>query len=320
MLDRHFFAHYDPRPEPFINALCKAAYVAEERRSGTRVVWEGLSKLPNTPALLATNSTQRYDFLPIRRSLSDLDIPTVTVTKAKNYHSPAMAFFLRRLGVVPLASRGYLLALDFRQVHGRRPTEDEYRALRNHLDAQAPLPEGPVFAALQRPRTLLDHPLALDRLSYRDALAGVYACVLGEAVRLSREAVKAGCHVQMYPEGTVSSRLGEGRPGAVQLAWALGIPIVPIGMSGCADAFRGGSLRLKGGEIRLRVGEAIPLPPDLLPQGYRPFHPADEAAHRPALQAMTGQVMDALDGLLDPPFRRQVGFVPDGTQGVQRFL
>src|SRR6185295_13004209 len=119
MLDRDFFRDYQATPSPFWGALAGGAFRTMERLTGTRVVFEGLERLPKTPALLATNSTQKYDFMPIRCALDALGIRAVTITKGKNYHQPVMAFLLGQLGVVPLASRGYLLAVDFQALLGR---------------------------------------------------------------------------------------------------------------------------------------------------------------------------------------------------------
>src|SRR5947209_20549346 len=103
------------------------------------------------------------------------------------------------------------------------------------------------------------------------------------SLRLAGEAVAAGCHLQIYPEGTVSSRLAQGRSGAVQFAKALGLPVVPVGMSGCREAFHGQGLRLRGGEIAIRIGEPFQLPAGALPAEFRPFDPDHEERYRSAL-------------------------------------
>lgn len=321
MLTRDFFSRYRVLPSPFWERNVGGLYSALETLNGTRVRFEGLESLPGSPALIATNSTQKYDFMPIRSELRRRGVPTVTVTKGKNYHSAPMRFLLSRLGVVPLASRGYLILVDFTSVHGRRPTDEEYRAIRQHVDNCAPLPDSAVFKALRtRARDLLGFEFAPARESFRDALRRIYREVMSETVRLSQEAVRAGAHVQMYPEGTVSSRLGEGRIGAVQLAWALKVPIVPCGMSGCRGALRGQTPLPGPGEVVVRFGSPYQLPADLLPGDFEPFSPDHEAAHRDVLRAATRDLMAKIDPLLDEPCRRQEGFVADGTRGTRRFL
>lgn len=323
MLTPGFYADYRVVPTPWCHRAVRALFTANAGLARTRFRVEGLDNLPRGPVLFATNSTQKNDFMAFRWVAMKAQLDCVTVTKAKNYHDPVMRFLLRRLGVVPLASKGYLLLLDVTRTIGRRPDDAEYRALRDHLDHGAPLPAGEPFDTLRsRPRALLDHHLEPAAQSYRAFLQEVYARSLGESLRLTGEAVRAGYHVQMYPEGTVARRLGRGRPGAVQMAWALGLPIVPVGMSGCPDAFAGDSpfLRLVGGDITVRFGRQLALPPDLLPPDFRPFEPADEADHRSALAGFTEDIlMPAIDELLEPSCRR-ASDEPAAGKGTRAFL
>lgn len=323
MLTPAFYASYRVLPRPWCYQAVRAVFTANAGLARTRFRVEGLDRLPRGPVLFATNSTQKNDFMAFRWVMMKAKQPCVTVTKAKNYHDPVMSFLLRRLGVVPLASKGYFLLLDFTRTLGRRPEDAEYRALRDHLDQGAPLPAGEPYATLRsRPRTLLDHDFAPAGEDYRAFVQRVYARSLAETLRLTGVAVSAGHHVQMYPEGTVTPRLGRGRPGAVQLAWALRLPIVPVGMSGCPEAFAGDSplLRLRGGDITVRFGAPLDLPADFLPADFRPFAPAHEAAHRGALTGYTEHtLMPALDALLDPAYRH-VAASPVVGKGTRAFL
>lgn len=321
MLDREFFRRYRPMPAPFWEWLGAKSWRAMERTSGTKVIFEGFDSPPKSPVIFATNSTQKFDFMPIRVELERRKIPTVTVTKGKNYHSAPMGFLLSRLGVIPLASRGYLLLVDFTALLKRRPTEDEYRALRSHVDEDTALPDGAPYDALRStPRGLLGYRFDPSTTSYRALLHEVYASVMEQTLRLTREAVVAGAHVQIYPEGTAASRLGKGKIGTVEFAHALGLPIVPVGMSGCREAFKGSGLSLRGGTVTVRFGEAFRPDLSALPADFRPFVPDDETRHRPVLQAATDDLMKRIDALLDPPYRHLEGFTGDGTQGTKRFL
>lgn len=323
MLDRAFFDRYRVLPSPGVERAVAAGWSALERATSTHLQIENIEALPDKPVLLATNSTQKYDFMPLRVELRRRGIRAVTVTKGKNYHQPLMGWLLGRVGVVPIASRGYLLLVDFVQTAGRRPSEDEYRRMRAHLDDDEPLPPTPAFHALQSTRReLLGYPVDPGHESWSVALRRIYSEVMQQTLRLCREAVNAGCHVQMYPEGTVSSRLGQGRIGAVQLAWTLGLPLLPVGLSGMRDAFVGQGLRLRrgGAKVTARFGAAYALRKDFLPRDFRPFDPDHERRHRATLLDATAQLMDRLDLLLDADCRRAEGFVPDGTHGTRRFL
>ncbi len=300
MLDRDFFRAYRALPSPFWEYVVSRAW----RMRRARVVFEGF-EAPASPVVFATNSTWKYDFMPFRVELERRRIPTVTITKGKNYHARAQGFLLRRLGVVPIVSRGYLLLVDFVAVTGRRPTEAEYAALRRYVDTGEALGAG-FDAITENARVLLGHAFDPAAGDYRSFVQGVYAAAMAETVRLCRDAVDAGAHVQIYPEGTVSSRLGPGRIGAVQLAHALGRPIVPAGISG-----------IHTDTVTVRFG--APFVP-ALPADLVPFSPEHEAKHRAVLQRETDALMDRIDTLLDPACRRLAGFAPDGTTGTRRFL
>lgn len=308
MLTPEFFAAYRVVPDARWERAIRAALALNMRLSRTKITISGVERLPKRPALLATNSTQKYDFLAFRYPLFARGIRVVTVTKGKNYHSLPMAAVMGRTGVIPLASRGYILLADFTAVHGRRPTDAEYRALRDHVNDPSSAPPSPEVEPYRtlftRVRTIVGHPFDAQRETYGVAMRRTYETMMNEALRLAREAVEAGCHVQMYPEGTVSRTLGVGRVGAVQLAWALGLPIVPVGMSGCPDAFAGATPLYGGGHVHIAIGTPQTLPEGALPPDFRPFSPASEAQHKARLQAMTDEVMRAIDALVDPRHKR----------------
>lgn len=319
MLTPMFYRNYQVLPTAWFHRPAVRFYQAWVVGMRTRIAVEGWDRLPAAPALLATNSTQKHDFMALRVLTDGQGIRCVTVTKAKNYHHPLQAFVLGRLGVVPLASKGYFLLLDATQTLGRRPTEQEYRHLRDHLDHNTPLPSGPLQRLLGHNRTLLDQTFDPAAQSWRQFMQEQYRTSLGHTVRLAKVAVDAGCHVQMYPEGTVSQRLGPGRPGAVQLALALGLPVVPIGLSGCPQSFYGDSPLSRRGRIHIRVGEAMVVPPDLVPTDFVPFDPEHEQRHKSALQGFTDGLMDNIEALLDEPHRRVPGQHWQG-KGTRAFL
>lgn len=295
-----FFATYQAAPTlPFATVL-KASLRSLMHAVDARVDVEG--EFPRTPALLCTNSTQRYDFIALMKAVDQEGGSVVTVTKAKNFHNPLMSAVMKRSGVLPLASRGYFILADFVAVFGRRPTDDEYRALRRHLDVGDALPWGGSWFRLQHEaRAIGGRPFDPTTTTYREALETAMRLGAAETTRLGREAIAAGHHVQIYPEGTVSPRLGTGRRGAVQLAHALGVPLIPVGMSGCPGAFVGATPLPKRGRITVRVGAPIAVD---LPKAHRAFVADDEQQHRETLDAQTATLMNAINDLLDEPHRR----------------
>jgi hypothetical protein len=242
----------------------------------------------------------------------------MTWIKARDYAHPAMRWILGKGGNIPLASRGYVIAADFAAVHGRRPREDEYRALRDHVDTGAALDPG-LEASLRAPRTMAG--VAVDlRDGYRSAIRQAYHVLMQETLRLARQGRDAGRHQHVYPQGATSRQLTPGHPGAVQAALALGVPIVPVGMSGCREVFVGRNHPLtRGGEVVVRLGAPRHVDPAIVPPGFRPFHPDDEDAHAHALQTETDRLMEAINALCEPAYRWADDGVSDAKRGVARF-
>lgn len=320
MLELDYFARYRVLPQPRWEAAVTGAFQAAEALGGARVVLHGFTA-PASPVLYAPNSTQKYDFMTFRSAMQRIRQRVVTVTKAKSYHSRAAEPVLARTGVIPLASRGYVILLDAARTLGRRPTDEEYRACRDHLDRGDALPATAFFDVLQsRPRSVSGLPFDPSRSTLRVCWRDAYRALLGEALRLARESIAAGWSVQIYPEGTVASRLGRGRIGTMLFAQALGVPIVPAGMSGCREAFRGQSIVPRRGTIDVRFGEAYRPDFSGLPSSFRAFDPDDEEAHRPALQRATDDLMERLDTLLAPAYQHRADHAHDGTVGTRRFL
>ena len=293
------------------------------QQTGTYITLEG--ELPSGAALFATNATHKMDWFFFQELFMDAGRRAPIVSKGKNWHDPMARFGCRFFDALPLVSRGYILSVDARHTLGHRPDEALYRALRDHMDHDAPLdPHNPDHRAmLTTPREVLGSSFDPQLQSYRAfARELYYRFQRDHLIRLAAELTERGHGVHIYPQGSVSSRLSRGRIGAVQLAWALKVPIVPIGLSGAAQAFAFSGLPLlRGAPVTIRIGEPIDLRDHLaLPSSFRPFHPDDEAAHREALQQATDEIMERLNALLDASCQGAPDRQSDGKQGVKRFL
>ncbi len=291
------------------------------RATRVRAKVEGLSGQLDSPVVLATNATWKYDFVPLRWALYPYGAKLVTLVKAKYMRDPTMYRVLKGLGTPVILSRGFVITHDFFELFARRPDEAEYRALRRHLDDGVTLPAGEALDIVQtRPRDIMGHRFDPAKESFRDAVHAIYFRALDILLDQSRRAAADGRHVHIYPQGTVSSRLTAGRAGAVQLAWALGLPIVPLGMSGCRDAFPRGGVWPKGGELTFRVGRPWTLPKDALPPTFRPFFPEDEARYKGPLAALTARLMNDINELVEPSYQFAADGKSDAEEGTRRFV
>jgi hypothetical protein len=254
----------------------------------------------------------------VRCALLHRDVHLMTWIKARDYKAPAMRWILGKGGNIPLVSRGFLIASDFAAVFARAPTEDEYRALRAHVD------EGAALAPRLAERLSAPHRIAGVEVDlahgWRQALRHAYHVLMLEALRLARVGRDAGRHQHLYPQGATSRQLTPGHPGVVQAALALDLPVVPVGVSGCREVFLGkGHPLTRGGRVTVRLGKALQVPRTVVPPGFRPFHPDDEDAHRVVLQAETDRLMQAINELCEPAYRWADDGQSDAKRGVARF-
>lgn len=278
----------------------------------------GLENLPSSPAIFCPNHTHKFDFLPLRAALLHHDLQLMTWIKARDYKHPAMRWILGKGGNIPLVSRGFLIATRFATVHRRKPTEDEYRALRAHVDEGAtadPALLAPLGNASEIAGVELD-----PTLDFRSAIRRTYRELMGESLALARRGRDAGRHQHIYPQGATSKQLTPGHPGAVQAALALGVPIVPVAVSGCREVFVGKDHPLsRGGRIVIRIAPAMQVDPTVVPKDFVPFDPDHEDAHYDALQRETDRVMEVINAHCEPAYQWASDGKSDAKQGVARF-
>ncbi len=311
----------------FGNLFLRPDYAFPRR---TEIVVEGLDRLPDRPVMLAMNHTDRYNYWPLQYALFRRDLGfTATWVKGKYYESRLLGWFLDHTNNIPLPSRGYVITSEFRERTGGLPGEDAYRHLRDLVDRERVPGEGPLpsdvdlMSFLRSSGEHVDiQRLEEDFRAYFDTL---WKAMLEEVLRLNRRALEVlGLHLLVFPEGTRSRRLGKGRTGLAQMSQYLGGTIVPVGCSGSDEVYPDDLPFARGGRIVYRIGEPLePEGPDLGPHRVTdpvlPF--TREATERfgERYEAITRVVMDRIEELVDPPYRRP----PEGPSekgGVDRFI
>jgi 1-acyl-sn-glycerol-3-phosphate acyltransferase len=313
----------EPVPHPLVWWMTsKALGLLQNAYGGVRVEIEGFPDLAE-PVLFAMNHSHYYDFMQSRRALwLQRRMQTVTFVKPRAFQHRLEGAYMKRMGNIPLVSRGYLISADFAGLHGRRPSEDEYRRLREHVDRGAQLPDAPLFRALQSSaRDMLDLPYEPDDTRYDVAIKQRYRAAMATTVELARSVLAAGVSLHVYPQGLYSTRLTRGRIGTVQLARALDVPIVPVGFSGMNECFgHRQMLAHTRGTLTMRFGEPRRVSAPELAE-FTPFDPDEELRLRGPLERETQALMNDINALLDPAYTW--GEDPDegdGLEGIARFF
>ena len=306
---------------PWVSLTSLGGHLVFKLQRSLKLKLEGLEHIPDQPCIVATNHTHNYDFLPLRYLFyHQKGVSLSTWIKARAWQNPLLINYLSYTGNVPLASRGYVLSGDFKQVFQRKPSEEEYRALRNHLDKGTPLPEGEVFDRLQQEaRSILGIDFNPSSSSYRDCIDLCFREFMESTLVVAEKAVKNGLYQHINPQGTRSSRLTDGRPGAIHVAARLNLPILPVSILGMREAMPNQGIRSAGGTILVKCGE--PYLPSLedLSSGYRPFFVKEESDQQ-IIDRELSVLMSKINELCDERYCMQEGYKSDGKQGVARFL
>ncbi len=296
---------------------------------GVRIVFEGVERLPEGPVIFAMNHTDRYNYWPFQYRLwKQQNRFTATWVKGKYYEHPLVATFMEWTNNLPAVSRGYVITRDAIETLGRRPSPEEYEALREWVNSEtresgnhdrARIPD----ELTTRARDMLGRRFEPAAETYPAAVNAVYRQMTRRFVELNREAKELGLDVLVFPQGTRSKRLSQGRSGVAQIALAQQWPIVPVGCSGCDRVYPGAWPVARPGTITYRFGTPIQY------RDMREFHPREafspltadaEARYGRSFQGLTDQVMDRINDLVDEPYRFSRDRKSEGVKGTARFV
>ena len=109
------------------------------------------------------------------------------------------------------------------------------------------------------------------------------------AVRAALDVVRRGRVLAMYPEGTRAAHLQPFLPGAAWIALATGAPLVPVAISGTAEAMPKGSRLPKRTWVAVRFGEPIASAIE-----------ADPRARMDRAREITSELRSRVERLLSP--------------------
>lgn len=291
---------------------------------GVDIEVEGLGRIPDEPVIYAMNHTDRFNYWPFQYTLwCRKNRYTATWVKGKYFQNPVIGQMLEWTNNIPAVSKGYLVARDFLTVTGRKPTDEEYRHLREAFDRALGEGEadrsseqavestaeqyGPVPAAVyERDREILGMPYNAEVDRHGRTMARLYRMMMSEFVRLNEEACEKGLDLLIFPEGTRSQRLTRGKIGLVQMALHLDAPVVPVGCNGSDKLYPGASPVARSGRVVYRIGEPLGrswLSEHRPDESFEPFTPEAESRHRETFRRAIDGVMERVGGLLDPEYQ-----------------
>ena len=265
---------------------------------------ENLERIPRDETVIyAMNHTDRYNYWPFQYELWRMHYPFTTVwAKGKYYRSKAVGKFLDSCNVIPVPSMGYLVEEYYKQSFGRKIGKEEYRVIKDWIDGK--IDEAASLAKLKAETT------TLFKESYIEHLREYHQTLMEKVAELSTRALKEwGLSLLIFPEGTRSIRLGEGRIGIAQIALYSGKKIIPLGCNNSDTVYTGHSPFAKTGVITYRIGEPLTVDDRLkefrITEPFKLFSRESQQKYRAQFEGVTRVVMDSINELLDERHKRQ---------------
>jgi 1-acyl-sn-glycerol-3-phosphate acyltransferase len=163
----------------------------------------------------------------------------------------------------------------------------------SNLDAPVLLPNVPWMTAVFLKKELMKIPLlgtAMRMGKYVPVSRGHNREDAVRSVEAAKEALAAGLHITVFPEGTRSpdGHLLPFKKGAFFLAAETGAPMVPVALFGTAAMMPKGSLKIVPGEAVVRFLPAI--------------EPAEYSSHEELMKAVRARIEAALEDGPDGAF------------------
>jgi hypothetical protein len=228
--------------------------------------------------------------------------PFTTVwVKGKYYRNALLGKFLDKCNLIPVPSMAYLIEEFYKKKFGERIAPDLYRDVKDVIDGKYDHAGTYPEAAARVFRAWGD--------DFVEFIRDYYDLVMERVGELSRQALfDRDLNLIIFPEGTRSVQLAEGRTGLAQLAlWSQKI-IVPIGCNNSEQVYAGHLPFARSGEIVYRVGEPLSLEDSLKPYRidapFKLFSKDSQRKYREQFEGVTNVVMTSIGRLLDERYRK----------------
>lgn len=264
---------------------------------------ENVENIPRDETVIfAMNHTDRYNYWPFQYKLWRLKFPYTTVwVKGKYYRSQALGKVLDWCNLIPVPSMGYLVEEFYKKTFKKKIDREQYRAVKDIIDGIYEKPEHHPKLSTETTMLLKDNFIDFIR-KYHEQLMEKVAELSGKAL------CEKGLNLIIFPEGTRSLKLAEGRTGIAQLALHTGKKIVPVGCNNSEEVYSGTLPFAKSGTITYRVGK--PLSPDgelkefRIPEPFKLFSKESQKKYKEQFEGVTKLVMESIHNILDEKYRK----------------
>jgi len=265
---------------------------------------ENLERIPqNETVIFAMNHTDRYNYWPFQWKLwREKSFPFTTVwVKGKYYRNRMLGKFFDWCRLIPVPSMGYLVEELYRNNFKKKIDPNEYRIIKDLIDGKQHLSD-----ALKK---LTPETASMLKDNFVEFIKGYHDALMNRVAELSRKALfETNLNVIIFPEGTRSLKLGEGRTGLAQLALHTEKKIVPVGCNNSEEVYQGHLPFAKSGKVVYRIGEPLTVQDQLkeyrIRENFTLFSPESRIKYREQFEAVTAKVMESINRVVDEKYRR----------------
>lgn len=258
---------------------------------------EGLQNLPDGRFIIAMNHTDKFSYWPLQYALLHETGRLGTLwVKGKHIDNPFIHWFFRKMGVIPAASKGFVIHKMFKGKFDRALEKDEYSGLKKVVDG------------LVCPSAAKRMDIALQYMAERrDDINFYQEHLMNKAVALSKQAlVEDDLYMIIFPEGTRKKNLAKGFTGLARLALNMEVPVVPVACNGGDKIYPDGLPLARPGTVTFRFGEPLTVEDKLkdcrIPSDLGIFGPEAKAYER-KFETATDRIMRGIHDLLDVEYR-----------------
>jgi len=305
MVDLEYMNNIKLRSIPYFQKFIGHLFLGPNYRifSNVDIQFENIERIPKDKNIIfAMNHTDRFNYWPFQYKLWKLkEYPYTTVwVKGKYYRNDTLAKLLNWCNLIPVPSMGYLIEEFFSKKFGRRIEKDEYRAIKDAIQANGESKHSITKRGVELAAQIEEN--------FIEFITPYYESIMDRVAELSKIALlEKKLNLIIFPEGTRSTKLAEGRTGLAQLALNTGTTIVPVGCNNTDSIYPGTSPIAKSGHVIYRVGEPLSFDGKLkdlrINEEFKLFSAESRIQYKEKFDEVTRIVMENINNLVDKRYR-----------------
>ena len=274
---------------------------------------ENIENIPRgEPVIFAMNHTDRFNYWPFQYKLYRAkDYPFTTVwVKGTYFNNKILGRLLKICNTFPVPSKGYIIRELFKKTYRRTTTREEYRMIKDLLDRKVALADVLQSASVEVRELLSERwsRMSSAGASFLQFIESNYYSMMERVAQISLGALfEKKLSIIIFPEGTRSVTLSEGRSGIAQLALNSEKAVIPVGCNGSETVYPGSSPLAKSGTITYRIGKPMTVDDQFkafrIKEKFKLFSRESQQRYKDKFDAATEAIMKNIDRLLDDRYR-----------------